>query len=49
MRKREAIEADGKRPEFLMLEVLLDIRDAIPKEKKERKKLGRPPKRSVKK
>ncbi len=31
MRKREEIEKDGKRPEFLILEVLLDIRDLITK------------------
>ncbi len=47
MRTREQITKDGLRPEFLILEVLLDIRDLL--SKKETKKRGRPRKRSVSK
>ncbi len=46
MRPREQIVKDGSRPEFLILEVLLDIRDIL--KGKEMKKRGRPRKRSVK-
>jgi len=31
MRKRQDIESDGKRVEFLLLEVLLDIRELLKK------------------
>jgi len=37
MRKREIILHDGLRPEFLILEVLLDIRDILIKKKKKEK------------
>jgi len=36
MRKRNEIEKDGKRPEFLILEVLLDMRDLMVKDKPKR-------------
>ncbi len=34
MRKGKDIESDGKRPEFLILEVMLDIRDLLIKQSK---------------
>lgn len=37
MRKRKEIEADGKRKEDLMIEVLLDIRDILVKATKKKK------------
>lgn len=46
MRKREAIEQDGKRVDLLSLEVLLDIRDLLKKQGKKEapRKRGRPKK-----
>jgi hypothetical protein len=49
MRKRSEIEADGKRQDLLRLEVLLDIRDLLTKQKKQalsapKAKRGRPKK-----
>jgi len=38
MRKRKDIEKDGTRPEFLLVEVLLDIRDILVKSTKRKKK-----------
>ena len=38
MRKRKDVEKDGKRPEFLILEVLLDIRELLVKELKKKTK-----------
>ena len=38
MRKRDVIEADGKRKEDLTIEVLLDIRDLLIKEKAPKQK-----------
>jgi hypothetical protein len=37
MRKRAEIESDGKRIDLLKLEVLLDIRDLLIKQQKQRK------------
>lgn len=38
MRPGKEIKADGSRPEFLVLEVLLDIRDLLAKELKKKNK-----------
>lgn len=37
MRKREIVEQDGKRVDMLVLEVLLDIRDLLKKQVKQKK------------
>ncbi|MFA5377152.1 MAG: hypothetical protein WC455_15480 [Dehalococcoidia bacterium] len=42
MRKRQDIEQDGKRPEYLTLEVLLDIRDLLAKQKPKQKRTRKP-------
>lgn len=42
MRTRQEIETDGKRVDLLTLELLLDIRDLLNKEKKIWKPRGRP-------
>lgn len=49
MRKREQIEKDPKPPEFLILEILLDVRDLIePKGTKTKpRKRGRPKKKNT--
>jgi len=40
MRTKSQIEQDGKRVEFLLLEVLLDIRDLLRKQNKKSKVKG---------
>jgi len=46
MRDRDVIQASGMKAEYLILEVLLDIRDMLnkPQEAKEVKPIGRPKK-----